>query len=118
MSGRCVKYGRADTPTTVGAPSGTREEHLVSTPPGSTAPAVLSLWKVARASFRTLALSGSGRAVALYTAWGEAGKVRAAKHSKSIASSMKETYPFPGIKTSSLTHRIRSSRKSESHRHS
>ena len=85
MSGRRVKYGLADTPTTVGAPSGTREEHLVSTPPGSTAPATLSFCKVARASFRTLALSGSGRAVARYTAWGEAGKVRAAKHSKSIA---------------------------------
>ena len=58
MSGRRVKYGLADTPTTVGAPSGTREEHLVSTPPGSTAPATLSFCKVARASFRTLALSG------------------------------------------------------------
>ena len=68
MPGRRVKYGRADTPTTVGAPNGTREEHLVSTPPGNTTPAVLSLFRVARDNFNTLARSGSGRADALYTA--------------------------------------------------
>ena len=50
MSGRRVKYGLADTPTTVGAPSGTREEHLVSTPPSSTAPATLSFCTTSKAA--------------------------------------------------------------------
>ena len=102
MSGRRVKYGRADTP-----PTGLGRS--TSTPPGNTTPAVLSLFRVARANFNTLALSGSGRVDALYTAWAEAGNVRAAKHSKSIASSMKETCPFPGIQTRALTHPIKSS---------
>ena len=44
MSRRLVKYGREDTPTTVGLHSGTREEYLVSRPVEAAVPAVLTIF--------------------------------------------------------------------------